>query len=98
MAQFSFTRAKGEGAASTIGADPRAEPLYCSHERVIVIRGVHWNLNLRELHDSIYGEPRADDTVRFIFADGALILSQSPEQPALLTGTWPKTPALGGTA
>jgi hypothetical protein len=69
--------------------------LFCSRERVIVIRGVHWNLNLRELHDSLHGEPRADDVVRFIIAEGALILSRSPDLPALRTGIWPYTNFVG---
>lgn len=61
-----------------------------ARERVIVIRGVQWNLDLRALHDALYGEPRWDDVVRFIFAEDALFLSRHPDLPALRTGSWPK--------
>ena len=66
-----------------------ALPLYCVAERIVLIRGVHWNLTLRELHDSIYGEPRGVEHVRFYIAKGALILSRSTLLPALRTGPWP---------
>lgn len=65
---------------------PGAVPL--PYTRAIVVRGVHWNLNLRELHDSLYGEPRGG-LVWFFIARGALILSRSAERPALRTGPWP---------
>ena len=73
---------------------PRFETPYCSGERVIVIRGLHWNLNLREVYERLYGAPRADDVVRFILARGALVLSRSPEEPALVTGIWPGSPGM----
>ena len=80
-----------DGGAWTPAADmrPRFECVLGARERVIVIRGLHWNLNLREVHDALFGEPRADDVVRFVLASGALVLSRSADEPALVTGVWP---------
>ena len=64
-------------------------PLYCARARVVVIRGVHWNLNLRDVHDAMYG-PAGDDNAWFIVTSDALILSRSPDFPAVRTGTWPR--------
>lgn len=65
------------------------EPLYCSLERIVLIHGTHYNLVLRELHDSIFGEPQPDFKVRFVLAPGACILSRRADLPAVRTGYWP---------
>jgi len=68
---------------------PAFEPLYVSHERILLIHGTHYNLNLRELHDSRFGEPPPDFKVHFVLAPGARILSRRADLPACRTGYWP---------
>ncbi len=45
------------------------------------------NINMREMHDRWYGEPRAGDRVRFILM--AVVGSSSTSTPAFETGFWP---------
>jgi hypothetical protein len=63
-------------------------------ERIVLITGTHYNLNLREYYEARFGEPRADDVVHFI-AHRAVFLSRSPDLPAVKTGIWPERPISG---
>lgn len=79
----------GQRAGAVTPRGMRVAPLYCSAaEHIILIRGRQYNLNLRELHDSIFGDPRGG-TVRFVIAKGAWIRSRSTSLPAMRTGSWP---------
>ena len=64
-------------------------PLNVSHERIIVLKGTHYNINLREIHDAIFGPPLRGVKVRFVLASGARILSRASCLPAVRTGFWP---------
>jgi hypothetical protein len=64
--------------------------LYVAAERIILIRGTHWNLNLRELHDAICGAPVPGVRVRFVLARDGRILSKRADLPAVDTGYWPE--------
>jgi hypothetical protein len=68
---------------------PAFEPLYCSAERVILLQGTFWNLNLRELYEARFGPWRGED-VRFVLARGSRILSRRADMPACVSGYWPK--------
>jgi len=67
---------------------PAFEPLYVSRERILLIHGTHYNLNLRDLYVSIYGEPRGDEDVLFVAAPGARIRSHRAHLPACCSGVW----------
>lgn len=62
------------------------EQLYCSAEIVVLIRGLHFNLDLSRMYVDLYGVPRDGDRIRFVLALGAEIRSRSAALPALTTG------------
>ena len=71
-------------------SQPTLKLVYVPRACVIEIPpGVHYNVNLREWHDRLYGPPHPNDAVHFTIAPGAVILSRSPDLPALRTGEWP---------
>jgi hypothetical protein len=67
---------------------PAVEELFCSAERIVLLSGVHYNLNLRELFEARFGPWRGED-VRFVLARGARILSRRADLPACDSGYWP---------
>jgi len=69
---------------------PAFQPLYCSAERIVLIRGTHYNVCLREIHDAIYGAPDPDGIVQFVLVRGARFLSRRADLPACSTGYWPR--------
>jgi hypothetical protein len=64
------------------------EQLYVSAEIVVLIRGVHFNLDLARLYVDLYGRPADGARIRFVLARGAEIRSHSTALPALSTGRW----------
>jgi hypothetical protein len=56
--------------------------------RTIVIDANTLNVNLRTMHDTLYGAPHSGITVTLVINDGAIIGSSSIA-PALDIGTWP---------
>jgi hypothetical protein len=77
---------------------PAIEPLYVSRERILLIHGTHYNLNLRELYEAIFGAPSEDLDVLFVLAPGARILSRRADLPACRTGCWPFQPRVNSWA
>lgn len=72
-------------------AQPRSAPfeqLYCSAEIVVLIRGVHYNLDLELLYLDLYGPPAKSARIRFVLAPGAEIRSRTAARPACRTGRW----------
>ena len=57
--------------------------------RVIIIDGSAFNLNLRTIHDSLFPPLVTGDTVTFIVNPGVVIGSRSTGSPALHVGSWP---------
>lgn len=61
--------------------------------RVITIDSNIFNLNLRELHDTIYPDPDVNaspaESVRFIIEDNAIVGSASHEVASIIVGDWP---------
>lgn len=57
--------------------------------RVITLDGNAFNVNLRQIHDSIYPAPTTEDTITFIIPPGVIIGSRVHGQPAMDTGVWP---------
>ena len=49
--------------------------------------GVHWNVDLRQLHDALFGEADPDGVVEFVFEKHAILASDDPKVPAVRTGT-----------
>jgi hypothetical protein len=47
------------------------------------------NINLRTLHDSVYGTPLSGQTINITLATGIVVGSSSTTLPAIDTGTWP---------
>ena len=66
------------------------EEIFVSTERIILIRGTHWNLNLRELHDANFGAPVPGVRVRFVLPRDSRIFSKRADLPACTTGYWPE--------
>jgi hypothetical protein len=64
------------------------EELYCSAERIVLIRGVHYNLDLELMYLDIFGPPPDGARIRFVLAPGAEIRSRRADWPALKTGRW----------
>ncbi|MBN9335780.1 MAG: hypothetical protein J0I64_20130, partial [Devosia sp.] len=58
--------------------------------RVIIIDGNAFNLNLRDIHDSLYPTIRVGDTVSFVVNEGVVIGSVTPGAPAVNVGIWPE--------
>lgn len=50
-----------------------------------------YNLNLRDVHDALWGSPIPKGVVNFTITSGGLIGSTSTAAPALQSGTWPST-------
>jgi hypothetical protein len=57
--------------------------------RTITVDYNSYNLNIRSMHDALYGAPTPKGTVNFVVASTARIGSTSISLPALETGTWP---------
>ena len=67
---------------------PAFEELFCSAERIVLIRGVHFNLDLEVMYLDIFGVPPDGARIRFVLAPGAEIRSRSADLPACRTGRW----------
>lgn len=72
-------------AEEMVFADDLADPL----ERTIIIDSNINNVDLREMHDSLYAAPESGDTVNVIIQAGVIVGSTSVSEPALDAGTWP---------
>lgn len=57
--------------------------------RVIIIDGGATNINLRQIHDSLFPPLNPGDTVTFIVNSGVIISSGRNNSPALSVGNWP---------
>lgn len=57
--------------------------------RVIIIDGSAFNLNLRTIHDSLFPALTPGDTVTFVFNSGVTVGSTSTSAPAINVGSWP---------
>lgn len=57
--------------------------------RVITIDGNAYNLNLRDIHDTLYPDLREGDSVRFVINSNVRIGSVSTGLPAVDVGDWP---------
>jgi hypothetical protein len=57
--------------------------------RTITIENDSFNLNLRDVHDSIYTAPIGDEVIEFIVLSGVTVGSTSTGTPAIRTGSWP---------
>ena len=65
------------------------EELFCSAEIVLLIHGLHFNLDLEVLYLQRFGcYPPDGAAVRFVIAPDAEIRSRRPDWPALKTGRW----------
>ena len=70
-------------------ARPAFEELYCSAERIILIRGLHFNVDLEAMYLGLFGDYPPDGArIRFVVAPDAEIRSRRPDWPALKTGRW----------
>ena len=74
-----FISAIAEELPEGIGSDPI---------RIINIDADIFNINLRDLHDSLYIEAQSGDTVKLIVSPNAVIGSTSPSATALDIGSW----------
>lgn len=57
--------------------------------RVVTIDGNAMNINLRQIHDTIYPDPSTSDSITFIIPRGVTVGSNSASIPALDVGQWP---------
>lgn len=64
------------------------------NEHIITIDQDILNVNLREIHDSLYSSIDSGDTVNLVLASGAKIGSSSNSIPALTVGDWPSSVTL----
>lgn len=74
--------------ASVPGTGSESDP------RTIFIENDADNLNLRTIHDSLYGTPPEGSpgiTVTFIVLEGVVVGSSSTSNAAMRTGTWPSS-------
>lgn len=69
------------------GALRKPEQLYVAPHVVVVLRGKHFNLNLRDYYEQHFG-PWQGEQVEFFLAPGCRILSRSTDEPACRTGLW----------
>lgn len=58
-------------------------------DRTITLDGNALNLNLRQIHDTIYPDPKPTDKIRFIVPAGVNIGSRSADATSVDTGWWP---------
>lgn len=65
---------------------PAFEQIYVSAEIIVLVRGVHYNLDLELLYVDLYGLPRDGSRIRFVLAPGAQLLSRRADLPACRTG------------
>ena len=63
------------------------EPI--TQERIINIDNHVNNVNMRELHDSLYIPPVDGDEVTFIISSGIVVGGDNLSEPAMTTGEWP---------
>ncbi len=57
--------------------------------RVIIVDGSAFNLNLRTIHDSLFPPLSPGDTVTFVINSGVTVGSRSTSSPAIDVGLWP---------
>jgi len=57
--------------------------------RIITISTDVYNINLRQVHDSIYTEAESGQTIRLIIASTGIVGSTTYDSPALDIGDWP---------
>lgn len=55
----------------------------------IIIEASTFNINLRTLHDALYGTPTTGDVVTCVISAGVVIGSHSTSTPAFDVGSWP---------
>ena len=67
---------------------PAFEELFCSAERIVLIRGLHYNLDLELMYLDIFGVPPDGARIQFVVAPDTEIRSRRPDWPALKTGRW----------
>ena len=67
---------------------PAFQELFCSAERIVLIRGTHYNLDLELMYLDIFGPPPDGARIRFVLARDGEIRSRRADLPALTTGRW----------
>ena len=85
---------RGETAIEVRAQQVTFETLTISGDRVIYIENDAFNLNLRDIHDSIYSAPTGSEVIRFIVLSGVTVGSTSTSSPGITTGSWPAGVAL----
>ncbi len=58
-----------------------------SDEAVVIFSENTYNVNLREIYDTLYANVR--DSVRFIIEEGVILGATDPDQYAVVAGDWP---------
>lgn len=83
---------RGENEIMIAAQQVQFAPTDTGAERVIYIENDSYNLNLRDIHDSLYAAPVGGSPtlfVRFIVEAGVVVGSTSTANAAMRTGTWP---------